>query len=57
MTTTQVLGFNALPPSQEFLLINFSSSSIPLNQRSRNNGLSADFIADYLTTFFLKLLT
>jgi hypothetical protein len=50
----QVFGeFNdTLPPSQEFLLISFSPSSIPLKQRWRNNGLSADFIADYLTTFF-----
>lgn len=56
MTTTQVFGnFNdALPPSQEFLLISFSPSSIPLKQRWRNNGLSANFIADYLTTFFHK---
>lgn len=55
MTTTQVLGeFNDVPPSQEFLLISFSPSSIPLKQRWRNNGLSADFIADYLTTFFPK---
>ncbi|MBW4637308.1 MAG: ATP-binding protein [Gloeocapsa sp. UFS-A4-WI-NPMV-4B04] len=56
MTTTQVFGnFNdALSPSQEFLLISFSPSSISLKQRWRNNGLSADFIADYLTTFFPK---
>lgn len=53
MTMTQVLGaFEELPPSQEFLLISFSPSSIPLKQRWRNNGLSADFIADYLATFF-----
>lgn len=54
MSMTQVFGeFNdTLPPSQEFLLISFSPSSIPLKQRWRNNGLSADFIADYLITFF-----
>lgn len=53
MTMNQVLGdFPELPPSQEFLLISFSPSSIPLKQRWRNNGLSADFIADYLATFF-----
>ena len=41
-----------VPSSQEYLLISFSPSSIPLQQRWRNNGLSADFLADYLTTFF-----
>jgi hypothetical protein len=41
-----------LSTSQEFLLIGFSPSSIPLKQRWRNNGLSASFIADYLVTFF-----
>ncbi|MEC4990058.1 MAG: DUF6272 family protein [Oscillatoria sp. PMC 1068.18] len=30
----------------------FSPSSVPLKQRWRNNGLSADFMADYMTTFF-----
>ena len=39
-------------PSAEYLIIGFSPSSIPLKQRWRNNGLSADFLADYLTTFF-----
>ncbi len=37
---------------QEYLAIGFSPSSIPLKQRWRNNGLSADFLADYLSTFF-----
>ncbi len=41
-----------IPDSQQFLVISFSPSSIPLKQRWRNNGLSADFVADYLTTFF-----
>src|SRR5437899_4498177 len=36
----------------EFLKIVFSPTSIPIQQRWRNNGLSADFLADYLTTFF-----
>ncbi len=40
------------PTSQEYLIIGFSPSSIPLKQRWRNNGLSADFLADYLTSFF-----
>lgn len=38
--------------SPEYLIIGFSPSSVPLKQRWRNNGLSADFLADYLTTFF-----
>jgi hypothetical protein len=36
----------------EFLRLGFSPSSVPIQQRWRNNGLSADFIADYLVTFF-----
>ena len=36
----------------EYLKIGFSSTSIPIQQRWRNNGLSADFLADYLSTFF-----
>lgn len=51
---TQIFGdFIAnIPTSEEYLIIGFSPSSIPLKQRWRNNGLSADFIADYFTTFF-----
>ncbi|MEG4630162.1 DUF6272 family protein [Microcoleus sp. AR_TQ3_B6] len=49
----QTLGdFIELPASQEYLIIGFSPSSIPLQQRWRNNGLSADFMAEYLATFF-----
>ncbi len=40
--------------NQEYLKIGFSPTSIPLKQRWRNNGLSADFLADYLGTFFPK---
>lgn len=36
----------------EYLKIVFHPTSIPLRQRWRNNGLSADFLADYLSTFF-----
>lgn len=36
----------------EYLQIGFSPSSISLQERWRNNGLSADFLADYLSTFF-----
>ena len=38
--------------SLEYLKIGFSPTSIPIQQRWRNNGLSADFLADYLSTFF-----
>ncbi|NEP15101.1 MAG: ATP-binding protein [Symploca sp. SIO2C1] len=41
-----------LPDDHEFLILGFSPKSISIQQRWRNNGLSADFIADYLTTFF-----
>ncbi len=40
--------------NQEFLALGFSPGSIPLQQRWRNNGLSANFMADYVTTFFPK---
>lgn len=36
------------------LTLTFSASSLPLKHRWRNNGLSADFLADYVTTFFPK---
>ena len=51
---TQIFGdfIDDLPPSQEYLIVGFSPSSVPLKQRWRNNGLSADFLADYFTTFF-----
>jgi hypothetical protein len=41
-----------LPDSQEGLTIVFSPTSISLKKRWRNNGLSADFMADYFATFF-----
>jgi len=41
-----------LPPSQEYLRIQFSPSSVPLQQRWRSNGLSANFVADFLLIFF-----
>jgi hypothetical protein len=36
----------------EHLEIGFSPTSVPIQQRWRTNGLSADFLADYLITFF-----
>ena len=41
-----------LPVNQEYLTIAFSPSSVPLKQRWKTNGLSADFMADYFATFF-----
>lgn len=50
----QIFGdFNdQLSDSDEYLVIGFSPCSAPLKQCWRNNGLSADFLADYVTTFF-----
>lgn len=41
-----------LPQSREYLLLVFSPSSLPIKKRWRTNGLSADFLADYLAVFF-----
>ena len=35
----------------EFLRLSFSPLSVPVRTRWRNNGLSADFLGDYATTF------
>jgi hypothetical protein len=53
-TVEQVFGefLEDLPESQEYLLLVFSPSSLPLKKRWRTNGLSADFLADYLAVFF-----
>ncbi len=53
-TMSEILGDfkEDLHKSNEFLCLSFSPGSIPLQQRWRNNGLSADFVADYLVTFF-----
>lgn len=51
---TQIFGdfWDELAPSQEGLTLVFWPTSGPLQQRWRNNGLSADFMADYFATFF-----
>jgi CHASE2 domain-containing sensor protein/serine phosphatase RsbU (regulator of sigma subunit) len=36
---------------EEFLELGFSPTSKPIQNRWRNHGLSADFVADYLSTF------
>lgn len=42
------------PSSQEHLTLSFAPSAIPIQKRWRNNGLSADFVANYLCTFFTE---
>ncbi len=41
---------DALPPCREQLVLHFTPSSAPPRKRWRNNGISADFLADYLVT-------
>jgi len=36
----------------EFLIINFSPTTLPLDKKWRNNGLTAVFFAEYLSAFF-----
>ncbi len=51
----QIFGdFVELPKPEEYLTLGFSPSSISLKKRWKNNGLSADFIADYFKTFFMS---
>jgi len=51
---SQIIGdfITCLPCNQEYLIVGFSPSSTSLQQRWRNNRISADFLANYLTTFF-----
>lgn len=46
--------FHSLAPTEgsESLNLSFWPGTVPLQQRWRNNGLSADFLGDYVTTFF-----
>ncbi len=47
----QVFGdFVESTDKQENLTLGFSPSSVPITERWRNNGLSADYIAEYLAT-------
>jgi hypothetical protein len=50
----QIFGHfpDPVPPSHEFLTLNFSLSTALRTQRWRNYGLSADFLGDYFSTFF-----
>ena len=50
--TNQTLGTYGERSDQcEYLTLAFSPLSAPLRSRWRNNGLSADFLGDYVTTF------
>ncbi len=52
MINSQTAGKRAdVSQEREYLTLAFSPSSAPLRSRWRNNGLSADFLADYVTTF------
>jgi hypothetical protein len=51
--TNQTFGYDGLESGErrEYLTLAFSPLSAPLRSRWRNNGLSADFLGDYVTTF------
>ncbi|MBE9040685.1 ATP-binding protein [Oscillatoriales cyanobacterium LEGE 11467] len=51
---SQIFGYfdEDLPETHEYIVVGFSPSSVPIRQRWRNNGLSADFLSDYLMSFF-----
>ena len=51
--TNQILGYHGQEVGDrcEYLTLAFSPLSAPLRSRWRNNGLSADFLGDYVTTF------
>jgi hypothetical protein len=52
MTSSQTPQINGERSSAcEYLTLAFSPISAPLRSRWRNNGLSADFLGDYVTTF------
>jgi hypothetical protein len=51
----QIFGYYVDKPlNNDQLTLKFSPSCVPIKERWRNNGLSADFMADYLTSFFPK---
>lgn len=51
--TSQTFGNNERHTGEqcEYLMLEFSPLSVPLQSRWRNSGLSADFLGDYVTTF------
>lgn len=52
-TTHKIFG-NYIEPEEnsEYLILNISPSSLPLEQYWRNNGLTADYLAEYWDAFF-----
>ena len=54
MTANQIpdLKVHQLDEKSEYLALSFSPLSAPIRSRWRNNGLSADFLGDFVTTFF-----
>jgi hypothetical protein len=54
MIANQIPGYNEhqLDEKSEYLALSFSPLSAPIRSRWRNNGLSADFLGDFVTTFF-----
>ena len=49
---TMIFGdYSDIEDSQEYLTINFSPNQLSIQERWRNNGLSADFLSDYWSTF------
>src|ERR1700760_4596397 len=52
MMRSEILGSDRAGAGEcEYLTLAFSPISAPLRTRWRNNGLSADFLGDYVTTF------
>src|ERR1700679_993859 len=51
--TNQTFGYygQEVGDRHEYLTLAFSPLSAPLRSRWRNNGVSADFMGDYVTTF------
>jgi len=43
--------------TSEYIIMSFSASSLPIQDRWRNNSLSANFLADYWEFFFLAQAT
>jgi len=54
LTAAQVFGefTENFSERSEFLVLGFSPSSLPIQLRWKTNGLSADFLGDYVKNFF-----
>lgn len=54
LTMAQVFGefTEDFSERSEFLVLGFSPSSLPIQLRWKTNGLSADFLGDYVKNFF-----